>query len=98
MSLPVAYLPEAVDDIDAAHNDYEAQLPGLGDQFVAALRTTIDRICDNPHLYGVFRRDIRAAPLGRFSYVVYYRYCGPDILIIAVQHGRRSTRAWRGRA
>jgi plasmid stabilization system protein ParE len=98
MSVPVAYLPEAVDDIEAARNYYDEQLPGLGDQFVATLRTTIDRICENPRLYGVFRRDIRAAPLRRFGYVVFYSDRGADVLIIAVQHGRRSTRAWRGRA
>jgi plasmid stabilization system protein ParE len=97
MSLPAVYLPEAEDDVAAAHAHYEQQRAGLGDQFVEAVREAVDRIRDNPQMYGLFRSDVRAAPLKRFPYVVYYRDRGNDILVIAVQHGRRSTRAWRGR-
>jgi len=69
---------------------------GLGDAFVDALREAVDLIRNGPQLYGAFLRDIRAAPLKQFPYVVYYRDRGSDVLIIAVQH-RRSSRAWRGR-
>jgi plasmid stabilization system protein ParE len=98
MSLPPAYLPEAEDDIAAAYAYYERQRPGLGDQFLEALREGVERIRSSPQMYAAFRRDIRAAPLHRFPYVVYYRDRGSDVLIIAVQHGRRSSRAWRRRA
>jgi plasmid stabilization system protein ParE len=98
MNLPVAYLPDAVDDIDAAHAWYEQQMAGLGNQFLIALQEQVDRIRGNPQAYSLVRRDIRAAPLKRFLYVIYYRDRGTDILSIAVQHGRRSHRAWRGRA
>ncbi len=98
MSMPAAYLPEAEDDVDTAYAWYEQQRGGLGDQFLDALQETVDRIRANPQLYGVFRRELRAAPLKRFPYVVYYRDRGTDVLVIAVQHGRRSSRAWRGRA
>lgn len=97
MNVAAVYLPEAVDDVDAAHAYYEQQRTGLGDEFVEALRAAVDRIRDNPQMYGVIRRELRAAPLKRFPYVVYYRDRGADILVIAVQHGRRSSRAWRGR-
>ena len=97
MSVPVVYLPTAEDDIDEGFNWYEGQLTGLGDQFLAELRDTLDRIRDNPQLYAAFRRDIRAAPLHRFPYVVYYRDRGSDALVIAVQHGRRTFRAGSGR-
>ena len=97
MSAPAVYLPEADDDVAEAHGYHEQQLAGLGDEFVAAVREAVQRIEDNPQMYGGFRRDIRAAPMRRFPYVIYYRDRGADVLIIAVQHGRRSTRAWRGR-
>ena len=97
MSLPVAYLPAAEADLIAVHTYYEQERAGLGDEFLDAFNQLIERICDNPQMYGVWRRNIRAAPLRRFSYVVYYRDRGSDVLVIAVQHGRRSTRAWRGR-
>jgi plasmid stabilization system protein ParE len=97
MSLPAVYLPDAEDDVAAARVHHERQRAGLGDDFVEALREAVDRIRNSPQLYGAFRRDVRAAPLKKFPYVVYYRDRGDDILIIAVQHGRRSSRVWRGR-
>ena len=97
MSRPIAYLPEAEEDIDAAYAWYEEQLAGLGDRFLDALRTVVERIGDNPQMYGVIRRDVRAGTLKRFPYVVYYQDRALAVLIIAVQHGRRSSRAWRGR-
>lgn len=97
MSVPVVYQEEAEDDIDAAYAWYENQSVGLGERFLEALHEVVERIQDNPRLYGLFRRDIRAALLGRFPYVVYYRDRGPDVLVVAVQHSSRSTRSWRGR-
>jgi plasmid stabilization system protein ParE len=97
MTTPLTYRAEAMEDIDSAHAYYEAQLPGLGDEFVEALRRQMDRIADNPKLYGVLHRRVRAAPMRRFPYVIYYRATATDALIIAVLHGRRSTRVWRKR-
>jgi plasmid stabilization system protein ParE len=86
-----------MEDINSAHAYYEAQLTGLGDEFLEAVRAQLDRIVDNPKLYGVLHRRVRAAPMRRFPYVVYYRPSSTDILIIGVLHGRRSTRTWRKR-
>jgi toxin ParE1/3/4 len=98
MSLPVVYLPEAEDDIDAAYRHYEEdERAGLGEDFLDVLREAIDRISEHPGLYAIWRRNIRAVPLRRFPYVLYYCDRGADILVIAVQHGRRSARSWRGR-
>ena len=97
MSVSVVYLPEAEEDIASAHDWYEKQLAGLGDRFLEKLGELIERIQENPLLYGVFRRDVRAAPLRRFPYVVYYLVRTDDVLVIAIQYGQRSSRAWRGR-
>jgi plasmid stabilization system protein ParE len=97
MSWPVAYLPEARDDIDEAYGGYEVRSAGLGDRFLETLREHVDRIRENPALYGEFYQGVRAALLRRFPYVVYYRAEAERVVIIAVQHGRRSFRAWRGR-
>jgi plasmid stabilization system protein ParE len=97
VSLPVFYLPEAEGDIDQAYYWYETQRAGLGEEFLEEVRLLVDHLRDNPQLYGVLFRKIRAVPLRRFPYVIYYRDRDADILIIAVQHARRSYRAWRGR-
>jgi plasmid stabilization system protein ParE len=97
MSMPVVYLPEALDDVDAAYAAYEQQQVGLGDRFLAALQDRIDQVALNPALYGVFYQDVRAAPVKRFPYVVYYRAESGRVLVVAVQHGGRAASAWQGR-
>ncbi len=95
--VPVVYLPDAEDDVAKAHAYYQSQQVGVGDQFVEAVGDHVDRIRSNPLLYGLVRRDIRATPMHGFPYVIYYKDRGGDVLIIAIQHGHRSSRAWRGR-
>ena len=70
MSLPVAYLPEAQDDIDAAYAQYEQRLAGLGDRFLEKLHEVVEQIADNPTLFGTVHQDVRAALMRRFPQVV----------------------------
>lgn len=97
MSVPVVYLPEAEDDIDAAYQWHEQQRTGLGDRFLTALRDAVERLQGSPCAYAILRSEVRAVVLTRFPYVVYYRFRGDHILVIAVLHGRRSSRIWRKR-
>ena len=86
-------------DVDTAEvrEYYEAREAGLGDEFVRALQAAISTIQANPKLYGVARLGVRVAPLRRFPQLVFYRLMGPDVQVVAVQHGRRSARGWRDR-
>ena len=94
MSVPVVYLRQATADIESARDAYEQQQPGLSDRFVDAVTDQVAVICASPKLYGVFRRNVRAASVKGFPYVVYYRDRGTDVLIVAVQHGHRSSQSW----
>ena len=94
MSLPVVYLRQATEDTEAARDSYEQQQVGLGVRFAEAVRDQAAVICANPKLYGVFRRNVRAAPVKGFPYVVYYHHRPTDVLIVAVQHGHRSSQNW----
>ena len=97
MSLPVVYIHEARDDLNAVYADYEAKLAGLGDRFLAAVRDGISRFADAPMLYGVVDQDVRAAPLKRFPHIIFYRVETDRTLIVTVQDGRRSWASWQGR-
>jgi len=96
--LPVMFEPPAQDELDSAYEWYEAQRPGLGDEFVAAVWTTIIRIRDRPDLYARTHKDVRRANVERFPYSVYYRVQSSRILVLAVFHGSRDPAAWRRRA
>jgi plasmid stabilization system protein ParE len=97
MSLPVVLRLQAYDDLDAIHTTYESLRPGLGADFVAEVGAVRARIGQNPRLYGVIGRGVRAAPVRRFPYLVYYLVEPGRAVIIAVLHVRRSPRAWQRR-
>ena len=97
MNLPLVYRPEVRDEIDEEYTWYEEQRAGLGEEFLAAVRTTLDSIQRNPGRYGVVHREVRAAPMRRFPYVAYYRVEADRIVVMAIQHGRRDPRRWRSR-
>src|SRR4051794_12793991 len=97
MTLPLVYLPEARDDLDAAYADYERRSPGLGERFVDAVRDRALQIRDNPEPYGVVYQDVRAAPVRRFPFVISYQVELDRILVIAVQRGSRDWSNWQSR-
>ncbi len=97
MSTPAIFHDDADTEVMIRYAHYEAERSGLGERFLAVLRSRVGDIEYNPQLYGVYRYKVRAAPLRSFPEVVYYRERSGDIQIVAVQHARRSTRNWRDR-
>lgn len=97
MSVVEVFLAQATEDLADTHAMYESIRAGLGDRFLAATSRQINQVRSTPRLYAVFRRGVRAAPIKGFPYVLYYRERELDLLVVAVQHGRRSTRGWRDR-
>ena len=98
MSLPLAFHREVREETDAAYGWYEQQRAGLGEEFLAALESCFARIQHDPEMYGTVYRDVRAALVRRFPYVVYYRAEPERIEVLAVQHGSRDPSLWRSRA
>ena|SRR5438105_2279967 len=98
MSLPVALRPEARRDAQEARDYLETQRSGLGQAFLDRLNETLARIGDMPELYGVIWRNVRAARLRKFTYVVYYRVHRDHVEVLAVMHGSRDAPAWQARA
>lgn len=97
MSASLVYLPAAKTDITCAHAAYERRQVGLGDRFSEQLRHRCQMIADNPQLYAILHNAIRAAPLGKFPYVVYYRYESDTVYVLAVLHGHQDSREWMNR-
>ena len=51
-----------------------------------------------PEMFGVIWRNVRAARLRPFTYVVYYRVHDDRVEVLAVLHGSRRASAWKSRA
>jgi toxin ParE1/3/4 len=98
MSLPVIIRPEAEQDIAEAQGWYEAQRPGLGNDFLLGVEEARDRIRSMPRLYAVVYRGLRACPIPRFAHILYYRVEKKRLEIAAVVHSGRDPSVWKGRA
>jgi plasmid stabilization system protein ParE len=98
MTHPLVYHPEVLSEVDEAFAWYEQQRTGLGERLLTAIRETLDSVQENPRQVGVIHRNVRAALVRRFPYVVYFREESTRIVVIAIQHGRRDPKRWQSRA
>jgi toxin ParE1/3/4 len=96
------FLPQARVDFDLAVDWYEAQQPGLGDDFLNEVYATVQRIVANPHAFArVARvpaeREVRILTVHRFEYLVIYEVLPSEVVILGILHARRGRQPWRSR-
>lgn len=84
-------------DIEDAHDWYELQQAGVGQEFVDEVDATLTRIRTNPDGYAASRLGVRKAPVHRFPYVAYYLVTTAFVIVFAVVHTSRHPRSWRSR-
>lgn len=85
----VRFLAAAATDIEAAFVWYEAQRPGLGHEYLRAVRAAIDSTLAFPEACPVAHRETRRFLVERFPYCVFYRVEADGILVIACLHAAR---------
>jgi plasmid stabilization system protein ParE len=92
------FTPLARVDIEEAYAWYEAQQPGLGDDFRSAL-SVVWRLLDQFPLGGPeVHQELRRVLVPHFPYAVYYRVIGAAVEIRACLHQHQNPRVWSGRA
>ena len=94
---PVPFLPAAREEFLAAAQHYDAAVPGLGHEFIAAVEQAVARIAafpefGSPHLMGT-----RRVVLRRFPFSVVYLPEPEAVLVVAVAHHSRRPGYWRDR-
>jgi plasmid stabilization system protein ParE len=97
MSLPVVLRPEATKDAAEAIDYFDALRPGLGQAFLIQVQDVLLRISGMPEIHAIVWRNVRAARLRRFTYVVYYRVHADRLEVLAVVHGNRDAAVWQSR-
>lgn len=98
MSCAVRILTPADADAVEAALWYEAQVPGLGAEFLEEVNLTAQRLAQNPEIHRIRFADVRRASVHRFKYYgLYYLIHDAEVWIIAVHHGRRHPRWLRDR-
>jgi plasmid stabilization system protein ParE len=93
----VRFLEPAENELDEARDYYNAQRPGLGDEFLVEVLLTLERIQAYPAAWPHLSRQTRRCRTRRFPYGVVYRATQDEILIVAVAHLHRRPLYWAER-
>lgn len=93
----VEFLKVAESEFVEAVDYYNEQSEGLGYEFAAEVKRTIDRIIQYPDAWPKLSARTRRCRTHRFPYGVIYQISEDRILIIAIMHMHRNPEAWRSR-
>jgi plasmid stabilization system protein ParE len=89
MSRPVVIRPEADREIESAVHGLEVARANAGRRFSQLVQELLQRIEQFPEIYAKAHREVRAAPIRKFHYVLFYRVARDFIEVIALVHGSR---------
>ncbi|HEY2952997.1 MAG TPA: type II toxin-antitoxin system RelE/ParE family toxin [Verrucomicrobiae bacterium] len=84
--------PLAKADIEREARWYDAQNPGLGDEFADEVNRVLRVIGEQPLRYSIRFGDWRRANLRRFPHAVFYQFFGDQTVIFAVLHAKQDHR------
>lgn len=88
---------EAERDLADAAWWYEQQQAKLGHEFLDDAQLVFDRIAEGPLTFPVMHRGARRAVMNRFPFCIYFVVEESTIVVLAVIHGSRHPRRWKGR-
>lgn len=102
MSVPgYRFHPAATEDLDAAGEWYDAQLPGLGLDLIDSVERAIELILQQPAAWQrdsvVSSREIRRFVMRRFPFSIVYYVVDDIVRIVAIAHAKRKPGYWRMR-
>src|SRR6266496_5889143 len=84
----------AVDaEIREATRSHEERCPGLGDEFIEAVRRAVCAATRDPSRCAVRFADIRRLKLRRFPYSVWFFIHRQTVYVLTVLHNKRDNRA-----
>ena len=93
----IIFRPAAAADVEDAYLWYEEQRPGLGDEFLIAVESSLQAVRSHPEAWPVVYRETRRALLHCFPHGLFYRLYGQRIVIVACMHASRDPRQWKSR-
>ncbi len=94
MTLPVVFRRRFQNDLGAGFDWYEEQRPGLGEQFLSAVRSTLESIELYPELFISVHGDVRRAIVSRFPFAIFYLVEPRRVVVLRVLHTARDPKLW----
>jgi hypothetical protein len=92
--MKIAFLEPAETELDEAIAYYDAQRPGLGEEFLVEVLLTLERIQAYPAAWPHLSRQTRRCRTRRFPYGVVYRATQNELLVVAIAHLHRRPLYW----
>lgn len=97
MSFPVIFREEASREVEEVRDYLDSEQEGLGITFLLRLQDVLIQLGEHPEMYGRVWRNVRAARIRQFHYVVYYRFESECVEILGIAHGYRDYSEWKER-
>jgi toxin ParE2 len=88
------FLDVAQQELDESVEYYNSESPGLGDQFLLEVLSSLQRISQFPEAWHPFTENSRRCQTRRFPYGIAYQILESEILIVAVAHLHRRPSYW----
>jgi plasmid stabilization system protein ParE len=86
----IVYTPRALADLQAIEAYISQFSPSAATRVLTAIKKSIDNLERLPRLGLPIDTEGRyRLPIGRFPYLVFYRWTGAHIFILHIRHGRR---------
>lgn len=95
--LEAEFMPEAAAELSEAHRWYEDRVPGLGDEFVRAVKGVVAQASREPEFFPTVEADARRGLVRRFPYSVIYAVRRDRLVVFAVYHTSRDPQGWQDR-
>ena len=95
--MKIDFLAPATAEFKDAIAHYNLQSEGLGFEFAAEVKRTLERIVQYPEAWSPLSKRTRRCRTNRFPYGVIYQIRGEIILVVAIMHLSRDPRMWESR-
>ena len=93
----VEFLSIAEEEFAEAVDYYNDQSKGLGFEFAAEVKHTLERIIEFPNAWSPLSRRSRRCLLNRFPFGIIYQIRPDNILIVALMNLQREPNSWKKR-
>jgi toxin ParE1/3/4 len=90
--------PEAEAELAKAFDWYEAQRPGLGQDFILCIEAALDAVRVRPETFPVILKSTRRALVRRFPYLILFTVNADLVDVVGVFHTSQNPSRWRKRA
>jgi plasmid stabilization system protein ParE len=95
--MKIDFLAPATAEFKDAIAHYNLQSEGLGFEFAAEVKRTLERIVQYPEAWSPLSNRTRRCRTNRFPYGVIYQIREEDILVVAIMHLSRAPQTWKSR-